>query len=151
MRDWHLVTIVFIFIFLDLLILISVTAITGSRYTVITIPDKENPGEHTNVYVCQTKCHCSSQMNASPIRMMAIQWRTLWNDVTPVLSTIGYQYFLLTNSSCKQLEFSLQLGSGKWRSRGWMTLGRYLLSCTSQQSSQWLFSWSLLSLGTTST
>lgn len=49
MRDWHLVVIVFIFIFLDLLILISVTAITGSRFTVITIADEEHPGEHTSV------------------------------------------------------------------------------------------------------
>lgn len=44
-----MVMIVFIFIFFDLLILISVTAISGSRFTVITIADKEHPGEHISV------------------------------------------------------------------------------------------------------
>ena len=68
-------TIVFIFIFLDLLILISVTAITGSRYTVITIADKEHPGEHTSVR--QTKINAIYSLcaiiivNACPFRKVA--------------------------------------------------------------------------------
>lgn len=49
MRDWHLMAIIFTFILLDLIILVSVTAITGSRFTVITIADKEHPGESVDV------------------------------------------------------------------------------------------------------
>ena len=42
-QDWHLALIVLIFVIVDLIILITVTAIDGVRYTVRTLLDPETP------------------------------------------------------------------------------------------------------------
>lgn len=42
LKDWHLMVIVLILVMVDLIILTTVTAVESSRYTVISVRDREN-------------------------------------------------------------------------------------------------------------
>ena len=42
LKDWHLMVIVLILVMVDLIVLTTVTAVESSRYTVISVRDREN-------------------------------------------------------------------------------------------------------------
>lgn len=49
MKDWHLMIITLIFLGVDVTILIVTSAIDNARFMVASIPDREHPGEFSDV------------------------------------------------------------------------------------------------------
>jgi len=62
LKDWHLMITVLIFVILDVIILTTVTAIDSSRYTVMSVRDRENPDSVQNVSESILSFSCSSSL-----------------------------------------------------------------------------------------
>lgn len=75
-KDWHLMLVILLFIVVDVIMLGTVTAIDGSRYTAKVIPHKENLESFVNVsyllFICKLMldgCYIDSGKESNSILM----------------------------------------------------------------------------------